>query len=255
MVIVGCGKSVLASLVIKEVGESCLKPRSPSARHSMAYFYFSFADKRTLDFRNLLKTLIWQLCPNDRIPDVLRTIYKSCLHLNQSKPTMPQMREGLLCILERPCLRHVKRSSSEALASCKECETMSKTASTYLIFDGFDEIPDGLQREPFLRLIRDIASADLPHVHILITSRDQYSIATALRASARCRSVEMEPKVVEPDIRSYVKESIEGDDRLKLQSSDIKAFIVRRLIGLKPADGMLVYPRIEAKNAHLNSYL
>lgn len=214
---------------------------NPPSRYSMAYYYFTAADKPSLLFSSMLKTLLAQLFTFGPTPACLRASYANCLRVNQSRPTTLQMREMLFCILTQPCLNHTRVSTDQNSIPCNDCSRVSSHTFAYLIFDGLDELRDNTQREPILQLLRDLIRLDLPHVHILVTSRDQPSISSAVLSSKRCTPVTMSIADVCADIEGFVASQIEHHDRLRelcQEHEGVRLEIFKRLVGTRPEDGM-----------------
>jgi len=69
----GCGKTVLSSTAIEDIGYTC--ERDADASH--AFLYFSFSDKRKQSDGDLLRSLVAQLGWREPGLSMLRQAYKN----------------------------------------------------------------------------------------------------------------------------------------------------------------------------------
>jgi len=123
----------------------------------LAIFYFHFGDTTKQDARNLLSSVLFQLCSqSDKFSQVLSSIYSS--HGNGSRePSIDTLLECLKSIL-----------------------ALQGQAPLYIVVDALDECPNssGLQtqREEVLDVVKELVELKLPHVHFCVTSRPEIDI-------------------------------------------------------------------------------
>jgi hypothetical protein len=102
----------------------------------------------------------------------------------------------------------------------------------YILVDALDECTD---RETLLELIVEIVNWKLPTLGILITSRREQDLVDGLIPCGP-RQIDLQDKVTEKDIRTYIQAMIRQDPKLQKWSADVKAEIEVKLV--KGAQGM-----------------
>lgn len=117
----------------------------------LAYYYCDFRDEDKQNCRNLLLSIVSQLCAqSDLCCDILSPIYSS--HDNGAR-----------------------KSSDGILTKClTEMLSLPAQGPIYLIVDALDECPNhsGMPtpREEVLNLVNDLVDLHLPNLHICVTS-------------------------------------------------------------------------------------
>ena len=152
----------------------------------MAYFYFDFRDVDKQTRRNILPSLLVQLCTrSDACCDVFSQLYET--HGNGEY-----------------------QPSDKALTEClKKMLTLPNQGPIYLVIDALDECPDTCDvpspREQVLDLVKDLVELRLPGLHICVTSRPEVDIRDALESLAS-QTVSLQDECGQKnDIANYVK--------------------------------------------------
>jgi Cdc6-like AAA superfamily ATPase len=196
----GCGKTILCSTIIQDLGQHLPDPTSP-----VLYFYFDFNDgrKRTIDA--VLRSFLWQLIQNTGSS---KQEEKQLLDLS-SCPSVQILAEMLGRVLRR--LGRVR-----------------------MVLDALDECQTRLSLLPWLA-----ALARQPNLHIVVTSRREYDIESEfqkwLQASA---CISLNQREVNVDIGSYVSARLQTDSELQRWRGNhkVQAEIIR--IMTQKAGGM-----------------
>ena len=193
----------------------------------MAYFYFDFRDANKQGLRDLLPSLLTQLCarsdpPCDILSD-LRCDTLSDLYLAHGEGT--------------------KQPSDNILAGClKKMLTLSIERPTYLIIDGLDESPNtsGIpsSRERVLQLLKELVELHLPNLRICVTSRPEIDIRDILEPLASCQVSLHNQTGQMQDIVDYVKSIVYSDSEpiMRRWRTEDKELVVEVLS--ERADGM-----------------
>ena len=184
---------------------------------SLVYYYFDFKDSRKQDPRGLLSSLLLQLSSrSDVFCDILAQ-----MHLTYDKGSR-QPSEGDLI----DCL--------------KEMLAVHGQGKIYIILDALDESSNNsgmpTPREEVLRLLKDLISLRLPHVHICATSRPEVDIQAALENLASQRVSLHNEGGQRKDIVDYLTSVVESDPRMGKWREEDKQLVIDTL-SLK-ADGM-----------------
>jgi hypothetical protein len=141
----------------------------------LAYFFFTFRDGQKQLARNMLASVVAQLC---------RQVQPDFIPPQVFKP-LETWSEDLL------------------VATIKSLATKFKLV--YIILDALDES----DREPTLKAIESLAQPHLSDFNIIITSRREPDIEKALRKITPLHSVDIQESVVDSDIREFVSESLQ----------------------------------------------
>ncbi|ETW83628.1 hypothetical protein HETIRDRAFT_415399 [Heterobasidion irregulare TC 32-1] len=141
----GNGKTIICSTVIET-----LKRRVDSSV-ALACFYFNFNDSEKLIYRNMLHSLIFQLC--NRCPGPLRDLYKRTNDGSQ-QPTV-----------------------DELLGTLKK--TIGSYSQTYIVIDALDECISSELGE-VLKFLAEVKIWNLKNLHILASSRPEQEIMEAV---------------------------------------------------------------------------
>jgi len=129
----------------------------PTGLAIVAIFYFHFGDTTKQDARNLLSSILTQLCSqSDKFSQDLSSIYLS--HGNGSRePSIDTLLE---------CLKTVLALQGQALL--------------YIVVNTLDECPNssGLptQRQEVLEIVRELIGLKLLHLHFCVTSWPEIDI-------------------------------------------------------------------------------
>ena len=180
----------------------------------MAYFYCDFRDEDKQNCRNLVLSVISQLCAQS----------------------------NLCCdILSRVYLAHIKgerKPSDDTLTKClKEMLSLPVQLPIYLIFDALDECPNhsGLPtpREEVLDLVRNLVGLNL---HICVTSRPEIDIQSTLEPlTSLCVSLHNQSGQ-KKDIVNYVHSVVYSDSKMRRWREEDRKIVIETLS--ERADGM-----------------
>ena len=190
----GAGKTILCSTIIESVQSRC------NSDEICAFYYFDSisgqVEKQTVSA--MLSSLLAQVSATTEIEPEIRQLYERCGDGGRT-PTVHEMTETLFAILR-------------------------KGRRMYLILDALDECSE---RPLLLQVIEQILQLD-GDIHLLLTSRNEYDIQTALHSSVTV--VSMEDKRVDPDIRIHVEQCLLKDPKLCKWDDKIKDEIVKELV-------------------------
>ena len=182
-----------------------------------AYFYCDFRDEDKQNCRNLVLSLISQLCAqSDICCDMFSRIY----------------------------LAHgdgARKPSDETLMKClMEMVSLPIQCPIYLIVDALDECPNdsGLPtaREEVLDLINDLVGLRLPNLHICVTSRPEIDIQTALEPLTTLRVSLHNQTGQKEDIVDYVSSVVYSDKKMRRWREEDRKLVIDTLS--ERADGM-----------------
>jgi hypothetical protein len=200
--------------VIQDVEAVC-----KAGNASMAYFYFDFRDANKQGFRDLLTSLLTQLCAcSGPCCDNLSDLY----------------------------LAHDKgknQPSDRSLAEClKKMVTLPDQPPIHLIIDALDESPNtsGIPspREMVLQLVEELVDLSLPNLHICVTSRPEFDIRNVLESLTSRRVSLHDQSGQKQDIEDYVRSVVYSDSRqiMKRWKTEDKELVIKTLS--ERADGM-----------------
>ena len=191
----------------------------PTGLAILAIFYFHFGDTTKQDARNLLSTVLIQLCSqSDKFSQVLSSIYLSHGH-GSREPSIDTLLE---------CL--------------KEILALQGQAPIYMVVDALDECPNssGLrtQRQEVLEIMKELIDLNLPHLHFCVTSRPEIDILRAFNP--------LEPYNVSlhdqdgqiKDLAEYIKSVVGSDATMQDWPAKVKESVIDTLT--KKAAGMYV---------------
>jgi hypothetical protein len=183
----------------------------------MAYFYCDFRSEDKQNRRNIVLSIISQLCAqSDLCCDTLSRTY-----LAHNKGT--------------------QKPNDETLIKClTEMVSLPVQGPIYLIVDALDECPNdsGLPtaREEVLDLIDDLIGLHLPNLHICVTSRPEIDIQTALEPLTSLRVSLHNQTGQKEDIIDYVSSVVNLDKKMRRWREEDKKLVIDTLS--ERADGM-----------------
>jgi hypothetical protein len=185
----------------------------------MAYFYFDFRDLDKQHRRNLLPSLLTQLCAQSRpCCDIFSRLYSS--HDNGAQ------KPGDTVMIQ--CLKDMLR--------------LSHSQPVYIILDALDECPNwpGIPspREQVLALVNELVNIHLPYLHICVTSRPEFDIWATLTPLAHRRVSLHDESGQQKDIVDYINSVVYSDSEtvMKRWRPDEKKMVVEALS--EKANGM-----------------
>ena len=183
----------------------------------MAYFYCDFRDEDKQNCRNLLLSIISQLCAQSEICcDILSRIY-----LAHDKG--------------------VRKPSDETLTRClAEIVSLPVQVPIYIIVDALDECPNdsGLPtpREEILDLVKSLVDLRVPNLHICVTSRPEIDIQDALELlTSLCVSLHNQSGQ-KKDIVDYISSVVYSDTKMRRWREEDRKLVIETLS--ERADGM-----------------
>ena len=183
----------------------------------MAYFYCDFRNKEKQSCRNLVLSIIWQLCTqSDLCYDTLSRVYSA---RDEGAP----------------------KPSDETLTKClMEVVSLPVQGPIYLILDALDECPNNsgmpTPREEVLNLIKDLVSLRLPHLHMCITSRPEIDIQAILEPLTSLRMSLHDQTGQKEDILDYVRSFVSSDTKMQKWREEDRNLVIETLS--KRAGGM-----------------
>jgi hypothetical protein len=186
---------------------------------SMAYFYFDFRDTDKQNLYNLLPSLVTQLSArSDNCCDILSRIYET----HDDGAHTP--------------------TNSTLIECLKEMLALPGQGPTYVILDALDECPNttGIPsaRKQVLDLLKDLVGAQLPNLHICVTSRPEIDIRAALEPLA-FRPVSIHDESGQKrDIEDYIRSVVyaDSDTAMRRWRNKDKELVIETLI--ERVDGM-----------------
>jgi hypothetical protein len=185
----------------------------------MAYFYFDFRDANKQGLRDLVTSLLTQLCARSSpCCDILSNLYS--VHDNGKN-----------------------QSSDSSLAEClKRMVTLPDQPPTYLVIDALDESPNtsGISspREMVLQLLKELMDLSLQNLHICVTSRPEFDIRNVLEPLTSLRVSLHDQSGQQQDIADYVRSVVYSDLQqiMKKWRKEDKELVIKTLS--ERADGM-----------------
>jgi hypothetical protein len=175
----GCGKTVLASLVIHH-----LEQDSPSGS-VLLYFFFDFSDLKKQDIDNMIRSMICQLYRQEEcVRQDLDDMFLTCQSGSQ-QPTLDSLKNVLNLMLGR-------------------------TENIIIVVDALDE---SCTKPNLLAWIRSILTVKPTTIRLVITSRREQDIESTLETLMDSDSmVNLQNGLVDGDIRSYVRAYVQRSD-------------------------------------------
>jgi hypothetical protein len=183
----------------------------------MAYFYCDFRDDDKQNCRNILLSVLSQLCAQSGLCcDILARIYSE-YDDGRQKP------------------------SDGTLINClKEALSLPAQGSVYLIVDALDECPTNsgmpTPREEVLELVHDLIGLHLPNLHVCITSRPEIDIQTILEPLSSFRVSLHNQTGQKKDIANYVNSVVSSDPKMRRWREEDRNLVIETLT--ERADGM-----------------
>jgi len=177
---------------------------------TLAIFYFDFRDAAKKDTRNLLSSLLLQLCAqSDSFSQALSSLCST-------------HRDG------------AQEPSENALMEClKSMLHLPGQGPLFLVLDALDECPNcsdyPTPREQILMFLRDLIDLHLPHVHFCITSRPEVDIRDVLGPLAIHKVSLHEESGQNQDIVDYINSVVPSDPRMRRWREEDKKLVIKTL--------------------------
>ncbi|KAJ7578078.1 hypothetical protein C8J56DRAFT_1111897, partial [Mycena floridula] len=170
----GVGKTILASSIIDHLQRSVTQ-----ANIGVVYLYCDYAQRTNQTTTELLGSILKQLVHNQR------TISKQLISLHEASRNT------------RPSLSDLQRALEAQVAVY---------SSVYIVVDALDECSDiDATRETFMDALQSLPAT----VHLLVTSRDIFSIAQQFLGKPR-----IEVRARDQDLRTYIKGRLVSESRI-----------------------------------------
>jgi hypothetical protein len=168
----------------------------------MTYFYCDFRDEDKQNCRNLLLSIISQLCAHDK---------------------------------------GARKPSDEILTRClTEMVSLSAQVPIYIIVDALDECPNdsGLPtpREEVLDLVKNLVSLHVPNLRICVTSRPEIDIQSVLELLTSLRVSLHNQSGQKKDIVDYISSVVYSDTKMRRWHEEDRKLVIETLS--ERADGM-----------------
>ena len=177
---------------------------------TLAIFYCDFRDKNKQNARNLLSSILIQLChQSDAFSQVLSSVYST--HDDGSQqPSIGALQECLKRMLKLP-----------------------GQGALYLVVDALDECPNSsgypTPREQVLDFIQALINIQVVHVHFCITSRPEIDIRDILEPLATHNVPLHEQAGQNQDILDYINHFVRSDRNAKRWREEDKQLVIETL--------------------------
>ena len=183
----GCGKTVLSCTVVESIIDYCkLAPL-----RGLAFYFFDFREDETQGVGSLLRALLKQFSRELPIASQeLHSLYQSA-QAGSRQPTIDE----LLVTLHR---------------------TLQHFDDSFIVMDALDECSNREERDILFDALAEIEGWDQVRLHLLVTSRPETDIKSAMEDGTTFRqAIPIDGRLVQDDIRSYVRNRLQQDTRLK----------------------------------------
>jgi len=200
-----CTHVIDSSSIIKDIQDIC-----PTGLAILAIFYFHFGDTTKQDARNLLSSVLIQLCSqSDKFSQVLSSIYSS--HGNGSR-----------------------EPSTDTLLEClKTILALQGQAPLYIVVDALDECPNyprlQSQRQEVLKIVKELIELKYPHLHLCVTSRPEIDIQIAFDPLNPYNVSLHNQQGQIQDLAKYVKSVVGSDVTMRDWPSKVKGLVIDTL--------------------------
>jgi hypothetical protein len=183
----------------------------------MAFFYFDAKDPGKCRLRDLLSSILLQLCnKSDQCHNLLSQLY---IEHNDGAEVLSEL----------------------ALVAClKSTIQMLRRIPIYLVIDALDLCPNNTgipsPREKVLDLLEDLITLQYPNLHVCVTSGLEHDIRTALQPFTSTPVSLHEENGHREDITYYVKSLVREDRNMRDWSAEDRDLVIGSLS--ERADGM-----------------
>ena len=183
----------------------------------VAYFYCDFRDEDKQNCRNLVLSIISQLCAQSSICcDILSRVYSA--HDDGTR-----------------------KPSDETLTKClTEMVLLAVQDPLYIILDALDECPNNsgmpTPREEVLDFVKNLVTLRLQNLHICVTSRPEIDIQSTLETLKSLRVSLHNQTGQKKDIVDYVNSVVYSDAKMRRWREEDRKFVIETIS--ERADGM-----------------
>ena len=177
---------------------------------TLAIFYCDFRDKNKQNVRNILSSILIQLCyQSDEFSKLLSSVYST--HGDGSQ-----------------------QPSIDALQRClKSMLRLSGQGTLYLVIDALDECSNSsghpTPREQLLDVLQALINMKIVHVHFCITSRPEIDIRDILQPLATHPLPLHEQAGQKQDILDYIEHFVRSDRKVQRWREEDKQLVIDTL--------------------------
>ncbi|KAL8860971.1 MAG: hypothetical protein Q9178_002726 [Gyalolechia marmorata] len=203
-----CGKTILASSIVNTLRTNALLQRT-----SIVYYYYDYADQRTLQAKKILGTILKQFFINGHIPEEVEKRFPQ----DYGEDAQTLEANDLIDLI---------------------CMTIKQTALTFVIIDGLDECEKN-SREVLLSLLTRLNGSESSTIKTFISCRQEDQI---LRSLQKVPMIQMTTSALEGDIRIYVAASVSSritSGELRIRDRNLVNEITNELVD--KAHGMFLW--------------
>jgi len=176
---------------------------------SLAFFYYDFRDSSKIDVRGLLSSVLFQLCNQS---DSYYNILSDALSTYRNGAQEPDTNKLVRCLMD--------------LLRCPGARPV------YLVIDALNECPTTSYpspREMLLSLLEDLIEAQVPDLHICVTSRPEVDI-TAILEPLAFRSVSLhDERGQQEDIMKYIESIVSEDMNMRKWRPEDRQLVIDEL--------------------------
>ena len=179
----------------------------PTGLAILAIFYSHFGDTSKQDARNLLSSVLFQLCSqSNEFSQILSSIYSS--HGDGSR----------------------EPSIGTLLGCLKAILALQGQAPLYIVVDALDECPNSsgipTQRQEVLEILSELIKLKHPHVHFCVTSRPEIDIQRAFDLLNPYNVSLHNQGGQTRDLAEYVKSVVHSDSMMRNWPEKVKKSVI-----------------------------
>jgi len=157
--------------------------------YPVLFFYFSFNNSEQQKLDSFLIAIFYQLCASHGVPKQLQALYTKFSDMAPGRQTVPLPPKNDLEMTFQSIIQ-------------------SLSGGGYLVMDALDEIPHGIQREDFLRLLRNISGLVNSKLSLLVTSQGEPDFREEFQWDLGWRILGMGSSRVDVDIARFVQNEL-----------------------------------------------
>lgn len=203
----GCGKTVLSTAVIRELTETV-----KSQTHAVLYFFFAFGEKAKQTRDEMLRAFLFYL---HRINEgVRKEIYQFFESVTREQPDA----QDLVTLFWKAA---------------------GKFEHISIVLDGLDEVHEAGHRTELLSWINKVVAAPRPHFHVVVTSREEEDISSAIRGISKL--IHIDKSMVTLDIEKHIDSEMSKGELKKWEIIPELHKEIRNTVS-QQANGVSVFP-------------
>src|SRR6266851_7917102 len=195
-----------SSSIIKDIRDMCL-----TGLDTLSIFHFDFRDKNKLDARNLLSSVLIQLCQkSNQFSKILSSVYSD--HGDGSRE--PEITTLLGCL--------------------KRMLEVQGQGTLYIVVDALDESsnssgPPPRRREQVLNILKELIELNLSHTRFCVTSRPEVDIRRALEPLNPYNVLLQNQEGQIKDLAEYVNSVVHSDATMRNWPEETKKLVIDTL--------------------------